>query len=100
MADGGEISTTTAHAATAEPGDGVAHPGHRTSLEDIPPIDKVESLLRSRANTPNPFSRQHTSLDIDDYFVSCAAPLLHTGLPFDYDNVRTQLVWRILLINI
>ncbi|PSR81782.1 Bestrophin, RFP-TM, chloride channel-domain-containing protein [Coniella lustricola] len=69
------------HSAGAEPGEGVAHPGHRASLEDIPPIDKVESLLRSRANTPNPFSRQHTSLDLDDYFHGPRDILKHSKWP-------------------
>lgn len=67
MADGGEMhipSTTTSGNSDA----GIQQ--HKASLENIPPLEQVESLMRSRANTPNPFSRQHTSLDLDDYFVS------------------------------
>lgn len=65
MAEGGEF-----HAGVAAPGDGAVHNTAKRSLDDIPPLTQVESLIRSRANTPNPFSRQHTSLDLDDYFVS------------------------------
>lgn len=70
MADGESHAAAPAHGEAA-PGDGVAQPGHKTpSLENIVPLEQVESFMRSKANTPNPFSRQHTSLDLDDYFVS------------------------------
>ncbi|KAF3760366.1 hypothetical protein M406DRAFT_96217 [Cryphonectria parasitica EP155] len=78
MADGGEYHASPSN---AQGGDDVAHPGHKGSLEDIPPLDKVESLLRSRANTPNPFSRQHTSLDLDDYFHGPRDILKHSKWP-------------------
>lgn len=61
---------------TSATSDASGHPAHKASLENIPPLEQVESLMRSRANTPNPFSRQHTSLDLDDYFVSWV-PLGH-----------------------
>lgn len=71
MAEGGEYHATGNHAGE-ESGDNAAHPGRirPSSLENIQPLEQIESLMRSRANTPNPFSRQHTSLDLDDYFVS------------------------------
>lgn len=65
MGDGGDMSNasnTTSNSSGQQP--------HKASLDNIPPLEQVESLMRSRANTPNPFSRQHTSLDLDDYFVS------------------------------
>lgn len=68
MADGGEMHIPSN--TTSGNSDASAHPAHKASLENIPPLEQVESLMRSRANTPNPFSRQHTSLDLDDYFVS------------------------------
>lgn len=69
MADGGDFHAAPNNAG-AEPADGVAHPGRKTPPENVIPLEQVESLMRSRGNTPNPFSRQHTSLDLDDYFVS------------------------------
>lgn len=70
MADGEFHAAAPGHGSAA-PGDGVAQPGHKSpSLEHIVPLEQVESFMRSKANTPNPFSRQHTSLDLDDYFVS------------------------------
>jgi ion channel-forming bestrophin family protein len=33
------------------------------------PLDHVTSPMSPRGNTPNPFSRKNTSLDLDDYFV-------------------------------
>lgn len=50
------------------PGDGT-HLRHRPSEINTVPLAQVESPMSPRTNTPNPFSRQHTSLDIDDYFV-------------------------------
>lgn len=67
MAEGGEYHAP--NTAANGNGDAAAHPTRRPSDEQ-PPLEQVESILRSRANTPNPFSRQHTSLDLDDYFVS------------------------------
>lgn len=67
MADGGETHVPS-NAASGH--DGNAQPAHKSSLDNIPPLEQVESLMRSRADTPNPFSRHHTSLDLDDYFVS------------------------------
>ncbi|CAN8095227.1 unnamed protein product [Discula destructiva] len=68
MADGGEFHATP-HQAAVGSGDGVAHTAHKKpSLESVVPLQQVESFMRSKANTPNPFSRQHTSLDLDDYF--------------------------------
>lgn len=34
---------------------------------NLPPLDNA-SLTSPRVNTPNPFSRKNTSLDLDDYF--------------------------------
>lgn len=76
MGDGGEFYPPSNGAAE---GDRPANPGRKQSLEDIPPLDQVESLMRNRANTPNPFSRQHTSLDLDDYFVSHETLRLHAS---------------------
>lgn len=75
MAEGGEYHAAPTNAGAVH-GDSTAHPGHKKppSLENIVPLEQVESLMRSRANTPNPFSRQHTSLDLDDYFVSHSPP--------------------------
>lgn len=67
MAEGGEYHAP--NTAANGNGDSVAHQTSRPSDEQ-PPLEQVESILRSRANTPNPFSRQRTSLDLDDYFVS------------------------------
>lgn len=64
MGDGGDMSNASNMTSNSS-----GHQ-HKASLENIPPLEQVESLVRSRANTPNPFSRQHTSLDLDDYFVS------------------------------
>jgi len=33
------------------------------------PLEHVTSPMSPRTNTPNPFSRKNTSLDLDDYFV-------------------------------
>lgn len=71
---------------TAGHSDASGQPAHKSSLENIPPLEQVESLMRSRANTPNPFSRQHTSLDLDDYFVSLAPAFSRATV-----NVRTHL---------
>lgn len=67
MGDGGDMSNASNASNTTSKSSGHQH---KASLENIPPLEQVESLMRSRANTPNPFSRQHTSLDLDDYFVS------------------------------
>lgn len=67
MAEGGEYHAP--NTAANGNGDSVGQKTQRSSDEQ-PPLEQVESILRSRANTPNPFSRQHTSLDLDDYFVS------------------------------
>lgn len=35
---------------------------------NLPHLDHTTSLTSPRVNTPNPFSRKNTSLDLDDYF--------------------------------
>lgn len=76
MADGGDFQAVPS-TSQAGHGDGNGHPEQKKpSVESVVPLEQVESLLRSRANTPNPFSRQHTSLDLDDYFVSRPFSLL------------------------
>lgn len=102
MADGDYHAAAPAQGEAA-PGDGVAQPGrHKTpSLENIVPLEQVESFMRSKANTPNPFSRQHTSLDLDDYFVSRpflqlhSMPISHaaTGAPDGVSRPTPCLAW-------
>lgn len=74
MADGGEMTVPSSTTADAH-GDNVAQAPQKASIDHSVPLEQIESILRSRANTPNPFSRQHTSLDLDDYFVSWTRPL-------------------------
>ncbi|KUI64006.1 hypothetical protein VM1G_10781 [Cytospora mali] len=80
MAEGGDYHSPSTTAGDHTHGDsGVAqHP--RPSLEH-PPLEQVESILRSRANTPNPFSRHHSNLDLDDYFTGPRDILKHSKWP-------------------
>ncbi|KAH8771772.1 Bestrophin, RFP-TM, chloride channel-domain-containing protein [Diaporthe sp. PMI_573] len=78
MAEGGEYHAP--NTAANGNGDAAAHQTRRPSDEQ-PPLEQVESILRSRANTPNPFSRQHTSLDLDDYFTGPRDILKHSKWP-------------------
>ncbi|KAH8890230.1 UPF0187-domain-containing protein [Thozetella sp. PMI_491] len=60
----------------AGPGGG-GHEAHDNAVPGLRPIDiaasnnpdAVDSPLSPRINTPNPFSRKNSALDLDDYFV-------------------------------
>jgi hypothetical protein len=41
------------------------------------PMDEADSPMSPRTWAPNPFSRQHSTLDLDDYFASPHARLLN-----------------------
>lgn len=69
MAEGGDFQAPST-AAGDDTHDNSNVPQHYRPSVEQPPLEQVESILRSRANTPNPFSRHHSSLDLDDYFVS------------------------------
>lgn len=89
MADGGDFQAVPSTSQAGHDGDGLPEQ-KKPSVESVVPLEQVESLLRSRANTPNPFSRQHTSLDLDDYFVSCPFSLLiNTKFPCLYASKFT-----------
>ncbi|KAJ9133826.1 Bestrophin/UPF0187 [Pleurostoma richardsiae] len=62
-------------------GDGHAHDGHRPSDITAVPLANIDSPMSPRVNTPNPFSRQHTSLDLDDYFTGPRDILKHSKWP-------------------
>lgn len=39
------------------------------SIETLPELDQIPTLMSPRANTMNPFRRVHKPLEYDDYFV-------------------------------
>jgi hypothetical protein len=68
MAEGGDFQSSSTAAGDNTLGSRNVSQHHRPSAEQ-PPLEQIESILKARANTPNPFSRHHSSLDLDDYFV-------------------------------
>ncbi|KAK0716246.1 Bestrophin, RFP-TM, chloride channel-domain-containing protein [Lasiosphaeris hirsuta] len=69
--EGGPAATAVSEPApvtvTAHQGDA----GHRPAdinTKGAPVLDDIASPISPRMNTPNPFSRKNTSLDLDDYF--------------------------------
>lgn len=50
----------------------------RLSIENLPELDQIPTLMSPRVNTMNPFRPVHNSLEIDDYFV---CPYPHQPMP-------------------
>lgn len=81
--DGGAMNTSTAGGDAGGPaplGIEVHHQGGGGAgpqpIDMSAPLGREQSAVSPRVQTPNPFSRQHTSLDLDDYFVSLTSVLL------------------------
>lgn len=96
MAEGGDFHPPSTAAGDDTHGHSNVAQNHRPSFEQAP-LEQVDSILRSRANTPNPFSRRHSSLDLDDYFVRTftlcpSSPGFSgaCGMPFDLLDVDTR----------
>lgn len=74
MADGGDMVDTGKgdHHNTSQD---TAHLRVPVKTKEIPPADEEAIQSPLTPHIPNPFSRQHSALDLDDYFVGI--PALH-----------------------